>query len=233
MEEKIVEALERYNPASVLIYGSRGRGDHTPGSDYDVMAIFADDAPVELAAISQKINLPDVRVRPCRESEFRDGLFKTPYSRNIFIRGELAEGGRTIYGQKIVESLPKPTITTMDLIRGIRLDLGYAWATRLSGRHGDTATARKGFSKSCLFGLRYLAILKKRQFPVSYDEIYAARHGAVDNDRFLRVIEAAYKSRQDEGMVIDDHILDNIDFLMDVDDQIMNAFNANGIQDLV
>ena len=33
MQKKIIEALEQFNPYSVFVYGSRGRGDHKPDSD--------------------------------------------------------------------------------------------------------------------------------------------------------------------------------------------------------
>ncbi|MBV8362686.1 MAG: nucleotidyltransferase domain-containing protein [Deltaproteobacteria bacterium] len=45
---EIVERLVRaYEPESVYLFGSKARGDYGPDSDYDLLLVVPDDAPLE------------------------------------------------------------------------------------------------------------------------------------------------------------------------------------------
>lgn len=231
MEENIVDALKKYEPVSVFVYGSRGRNDFNEDSDYEVTVIFDDNKYTERKVIHSEINLPKVRIYPYRRSEFVDETFETPFQKTIFMR-ELAESGRTIFGEKIVESLSKPKITTIDVIQRIRFDIGYALAAVLSNRSGDYETAKEEFSKSCLFGLRTLLVLKKGVFPIGYDSIYQLKEALNISPEHIDVIKAAYALRSTHDVNIDDHIFNNIAFLLEVERQIMQAYEKNGVQDL-
>ena len=46
---------ERYNVASVLVYGSKARGDDSPDSDIDVMIVLDDYTPRIEAAVDEMV----------------------------------------------------------------------------------------------------------------------------------------------------------------------------------
>ena len=45
---------ETLSPTQIWLFGSRARGDHRPDSDWDLLAVLADDAPEAL--ISPMVN---------------------------------------------------------------------------------------------------------------------------------------------------------------------------------
>jgi len=46
VKEKISAVLRKYNPEKVYIFGSLARGEHTPGSDIDILVKFKE--PISL-----------------------------------------------------------------------------------------------------------------------------------------------------------------------------------------
>lgn len=214
------------------MYGSRGRGDNRVDSDYEVGVIFEDDKAVTRSELHEKIKLESVRIYPFKLSEIRSGILDTPFVNSIYLR-ELIEGGKTIHGEKVVEKLTPQPVTTLDLIRRIRFDIGYALAAILSSRTNDTLTAYEEFSKSCLFGLRTLIILRLNKFSVGYDKIYEQRAEVTDNPEHLAVIEAAYSLRLGAKSIDSNLLFDNISFLDYVENEILKALEQKGITELV
>jgi len=47
LERLVPELVAVYKPIKIYLFGSRSRGDHEPGSDYDIMLIVPDDSPKE------------------------------------------------------------------------------------------------------------------------------------------------------------------------------------------
>lgn len=58
-----IQALARFNPKSVFVYGSRGRGDAKPDSDYELGVIFDDNKYVQRSDIHAAITNKQVNVR--------------------------------------------------------------------------------------------------------------------------------------------------------------------------
>ena len=231
MQKKIIEALEQFDPYSVFVYGSRGRGDHKPDSDYEIGVIFEDEKYVSRRVIHKVINLEKVRIYPFKLSAIKSGEIDTPFQKNIYMR-ELAEAGKTISGEKIIENLESKKITTLDLIQRIRFDIGYALAAVLSDRSGDLETAHEEFSKSCLFGLNSLIILKLRKFIVGYDKIFELKNEVLDKEEYLDVVKIAYSLRGGETEIPSDAIFRNISFLQYVENEIISEFSSNGATEL-
>lgn len=232
MPDKIIFELQQFSPHSIFLYGSRGRGDNKDDSDYEVGVIFEDDRAVRRSELHKKVRLEQVRVYPFKLSEIQSGELDTPFVNNIYLR-ELIEGGKTIFGEKIVETLKSQPITTLDLIRSIRFDIGYALAAILSSRTDDLETAHEEFSKSCLFGLRTLIILRQRKFISGYDKIFEQRYTVVENPEHLAVIEAAYSLRVDTKSIAGNLLFDNISFLDYVEKAVLDAVENEGIIALV
>lgn len=48
LEEFVQRLVEAYHPLQIYLFGSAARGDAGPDSDYDIMVVVPDDAPLEL-----------------------------------------------------------------------------------------------------------------------------------------------------------------------------------------
>jgi predicted nucleotidyltransferase len=44
----VARLVDTYHPERIYLFGSRGRGDSGPDSDYDLMVVVSDDAPRQL-----------------------------------------------------------------------------------------------------------------------------------------------------------------------------------------
>lgn len=228
-----LQILSKFNPKSVFLYGSRGRGDAKPDSDYEIGVIFDDDKYVQRSDIHAAITNPSVKAYPFKWGELSSGTFGHVFQKSIYLR-EIVMGGKTIAGEHLIEQIPPPPITTLDLIQRLRFDIGMALAAILSYRTGDMQTSMEEFSKSCFFGLRCLVILELKTFPVGYDEIYELSAKLVDDPEYKAVIDAAHNVRK-TGKQASMNILFNNISLLDtlIEPKILAAFNAHGNKDIL
>jgi hypothetical protein len=116
-------------------------------------------------------------------------------------------------------------------VRDIRFYMGRALNALLSYRSGDMPTALDAYSKSCLFGLRALGVLRQHQFVTGYDNIYALRNALVSDKTHLGVIETAHDVRQGATTVSADAIFDNLSFLDAIEQEILAALETDGNHD--
>ncbi|HTE22103.1 MAG TPA: nucleotidyltransferase domain-containing protein [Candidatus Limnocylindria bacterium] len=228
-----LDKLAQFKPKSVFLYGSRGRGDAKPDSDYEIGVIFDDDKYVQRSNIHAAISNPQVKTYPFKWGELSRGTFGHVFQKSIYMR-EIVKGGQTIAGEHLVEQIPPPPITILDLIQRLRFDIGMALAAILSYRTGDMQTSMEEFSKSCLFGLRCLEILELKTFPLGYEEIYELSGELVVEPEYRRVIEAAYAQRKDGEVPSIDVLFENISLLDTfIEPKILAVFNAQGNVEIV
>lgn len=226
--DEVIESLKQFNPKSVFLYGSRGRGDARPDSDYEVGVIFDDDKYVQRSEIHAAISNSSVKAYPFKWSELSSGTFAHVFQRSIYLR-EIIVGGKTIDGEHLIEQIPPVPITTLDLIQRLRFDIGQALAALLSYRSGDMPTSMEEFSKSCLFGLRCLIILELRQFPVGYEDIYDLSKQLKGIEEYKNVVDAAYAQRSQEDPPEIDVIFENISLLDTfIEPKIVSFFEEKG-----
>lgn len=223
-----LENLMQFSPRAVFVYGSRGRGDFNPESDYEVGVVFDSDHYTERKTIHEAIDNPSVKVYPHRWEDLTSGNLNILFQKSLYLR-ELKLGAKLLYGEDVLAAIPDIPITLLDLLQRTRFDLGLALASLLSFRAGDTATSMEEFSKSCLFGLRSLIIFELKKFPVGYEEIYElSKTLEIDNDLRL-VIESAIGYRRDGTVPDIDMIYDNISLLDSlIEPKLLKSFNANG-----
>jgi predicted nucleotidyltransferase len=235
-DPKVVSALQslaKFNPKSVFLYGSRGRGDAMPDSDYEIGVIFDDEKYVQRSEIHGAITDPKVKAYPFKWGELSNGTFSHVFQKSLYLR-EIIKGGRTIAGDHLVEQIIPVPITTLDLIQRLRFDIGMALAALLSFRAGDMETSMEEFSKSCFFGLRSLEIMELKVFPVGYDEIYELSTKVVDDPKYRAVIEAAHEVRKSSKAPSIDIIFNNISLLDTlIEPKIIAAFQQYGNKDII
>ncbi|MEI7875117.1 MAG: nucleotidyltransferase domain-containing protein [Alphaproteobacteria bacterium] len=98
LDRAIARVVETMRPEAIYLFGSRARGDAAADSDYDLLVIVADDAPLSsrsLDATTRVARDPGVPldIVPCRRSVFerkRDRIGTLSYT--------AAHEGRLVYG---------------------------------------------------------------------------------------------------------------------------------------
>lgn len=231
--DETITALDKFNPKSIFLYGSRGRGDANPDSDYEIGIIFDDDKYIHRADIHAAITNPNVKAYPFKWGELSEGKLDFLFQKSIYLR-EIITGGKTIAGEDLIKQIPLVTITTLDLMQRVRFDIGMALAALLSFRTGDMQTSMEEFSKSCFFGLRCLEILELRTFPSGYEEIYELSSKVVEEAKYRKVIEAAHEVRKTGKAPTIDVLYENISLLDSlVEPKLMAAFEAHGNQEII
>lgn len=98
LDRAISRVVETMRPEAIYLFGSRARGDASTDSDYDLLVIVRDDAPLSsrsLEATARVARDPGVPldIVPCRRSVFerkRDRVGTLSYS--------ATHEGRLIYG---------------------------------------------------------------------------------------------------------------------------------------
>src|SRR5687767_13584814 len=145
-----LDMLTRFNPRSVFVYGSRGRGDAKPDSDYEIGVIFDDDKYVQRSDIHAAIGNKQVKVYPFKWGELSQGTFGYVFQKSLYLR-EIIRGGQTVAGEYLIEQILPPPITTLDLIQDIRFYIGRALDAMLVFREGHTGLGMEMFSKACFF----------------------------------------------------------------------------------
>ena len=203
LEATIKAVTEKFDPISIFLYGSRARTDSLSRSDYEVGVLYKRDKKISRSELKEINPYKDVVLYPFEYEDFLAYKIDTPFPENIYFR-ELIETGKTLYGEKVIENLEPPKITTLDLLQRIRFDTGFALAAILSKRNGDEITAATEFPKSCLFGVRCLIILDTKSFPLTYDDIYE-QSKKLDLGEYREVVDHAFAVRK--GEKIDENFL--------------------------
>ena len=203
LEATIKAVTEKFDPISIFLYGSRARTDSLSRSDYEVGVLYKRDKKISRSELKEINPYKDVVLYPFEYEDFLAYKIDTPFPENIYFR-ELVEAGKTLYGEKVIENLEPPKITTLDLLQRIRFDTGFALAAILSKRNGDEITAATEFPKSCLFGVRCLIILDTKNFPLTYDDIYE-QSKKLDLGEYREVVDHAFAVRK--GEKIDENFL--------------------------
>lgn len=223
-----IQALVRFNPKSVFVYGSRGRGDAKPNSDYELGIIFDDDKYVQRSDIHTAITDKRVKAYPFKWGELSQGTFGHVFQKSLYLR-EIIRGGQTVAGEHLIEQIPPPPITTLDLIQDIRFYIGRALDAMLVYREGHKELGMEMFSKACFFGLRDLEILELRTFPLGYDELYELSAKVVTDPQYREVVEAAHAYRKTGKVAEIDILYRNISLLDTlIEPKVIAMFKTKG-----
>ena len=208
---KVCDKLEKLNPKSAFLYGSRAREDYLKNSDYEIGVLFSKKdylSRSELKVIFEKYK--NFNIYPFEYKKFIKGEIDTPFQKNIYLKEIIGEG-KTIVGDEIIENMKSPEICVLDLVQDIRFNIGRSLDSVICKREGSNKIATPIFSKSCLFGTRDLIILKLKKFPVSYDEIYKLSK-KLNLGEYKKVVENAYRIRKGEK-VQKNNLFKNISYL--------------------
>lgn len=213
IDEKIFSVLEaifnKTKPISIFLYGSRARSDFKKDSDYEVGIIY-DKNKTSRSELAKMHNLKNVVIYPFLLNDLKNYDLDTPFPKAIYLK-ELIETGKTILGEKVLEAMESPKITTIDLIERTAFDIATAFAAMRSFRNNDLISAAINF-KSAMFGARVLEILKLHKFPYTYDEIYQESKNLKLDKEYEELLENAMEIRN-KGEIQEKYLFKNISFL--------------------
>jgi predicted nucleotidyltransferase len=231
MDEKIYFVLEKIfketKPVSIFLYGSRARKDFKSDSDYEIGVVY-DKNKVSRSELKTKHNLKNLVLYPFDLEQLKKYDLDTPFPKAIYLK-ELIETGKTILGEKILENMVSPKITTVDLIESTSFEIATAFAAVRSFRNNDLINTSINF-KSDLFGVRILEILKLQKFSYTYDEIFEISQELDLKDEYRELFKAAINIRN-KGKIEEKYLFQNISFLNQiVMKEIKNDYYKNGDQ---
>jgi predicted nucleotidyltransferase len=229
MDKKIYSILEKIfketKPVSIFLYGSRARTDFKIGSDYEIGIIY-DGNKVSRSELKEKHNLESLVLYPFELKSLKNYDLDTPFPKTIYLK-ELIETGKTILGEKILENMESPKITTIDLIESTSFEIATAFAAVRSFRNNDLISTLINF-KSALFGARVLEIFKLGKFPYTYNKIFELSKKLDLNDEYRDLLKAAINVRNN-GEIEEKYLFKNISFLNQiVMKEIKNDYYKNG-----
>ena len=229
IDKKIFLVLEsifnKTKPISIFLYGSRARTDFKEDSDYEIGIIYHNNK-TSRSELAKMHDLKNLVIYPFSHDEIKNHELDTPFPKVIYIK-ELIETGKTILGEKILEGMESPKITTIDLIERTAFDIGSAMAAIRSFRNNDLISTSINF-KSVLFGARVLEILKLHKFPYTYDEIYQISGELRLENEYKELLENAMKIRN-KGKIEEKYLYKNISFLNQVVmKEVKKDYHKNG-----
>jgi predicted nucleotidyltransferase len=212
--DQICERLvTNFEPKSVFLYGSRARGDEIEGSDYEVGVICTEENKISLNAIKEVIRDKNFSIYPFVFEAMVADNCDIPFVKSIF-RRELKLTAKTLCGEKIVENVETTPITIVDVIKSVRFNIGYALSAVLAERSGAHKLAMRQFSNSNLFAVRDYLIVTQKKFYTKYNEITEAGiKETKPGSPWGGLIQSAYDVRNKPGMVYAKLLYDNVSFL--------------------
>ena len=205
--EKVIDLLvNNFNPYSIFLYGSRATDSYNNDSDYEIGVIFKDEAYVSRNKINELINDKDYAIYPFKLSEVVNYDIDTPFEKNIYMSVLTSGAAKTLYGEKVLENLESPKITSTNLLADINFNLGLALASVRVYKSGNIDLANDMFYKSCLYATRDLIYYLTHKLCLSYNEIYEYSKNIDIINEYKNLIETAYNLRNKK--------IDNIDSKM-------------------
>ena len=121
---------------------------------------------------------------------------------------------KTIYGKNIIESLPKPTITTNDLLMDTSFNLGIALSAVKVLKSGNIELANELMYKSMLYTTRNLIYFTTKKLIVGYNNIYNESKKFNCLNDYVELLETAIQLRNQTLKDIDHSVYyKNISFI--------------------
>ena len=211
----VVRELKGYYPVSVFIFGSRARNDNHERSDWEIGVIFDEQYFLSKETLDALVSPPEnIHLYPYRYNILLEGKIEAPFPQAMFLT-EILLTGKTIYGKKVVETLPLPLITPTDLLEEINFSLARATDAIVAYQNKNEIVARKLFWKSCLFGTRALILLYLKRFPCDYKEIVELST-KVGTEREIKIVMRAYQARNQKIFISVNMLYQNLFYLTSI-----------------
>lgn len=195
------EIIQKTNPVSIFFYGSYNTPEYLPGvSDLEIGVIKTGEKSISkiLRNMAKKYSTKGIRLRvyPYDLEKLKNLTVNSPFTKSVFIR-HLILTSKTIWGEKIMDDLPLPSITLIDAYR----EACFSTMRALSGifflRANKLEEAYEMGYKSCLLATLSLEYLLG-EFPIGFKNIVKVSKKLDLNDEWNNLIDFAYKLRQNK-----------------------------------
>mgnify|MGYP001592354377 CR=1 FL=1 len=194
------EILFKTNPVSIFLYGSYNTTEYLPGvSDLEI-GVFRkkkEDVPGEiLREIARRYSTKKIslRIYGYDVSGLKRVKINSPFTKSVFIR-HLILTSKTIWGKKVMENLPLPSISLIDVYR----EACFSTMRALSGlfflRAENLAEATEMAYKACMFSTLSLEQMMGK-FPVGFRNIVKLSKKLPLKPEERKLIKIAYGIRQ-------------------------------------
>ena len=170
--EEAVEKLAAFKPKSIFLYGSQAVGETNSSSDYEIGVVFDEENYVGRVVLRQQVPDEKFAIFPFKKEELETYNIDTPFQKNIYIAAMIMGGAKTVFGEKIVESLPVPKISTMDLLMDCSFLLGRALSAVIVAKENHLRLANEMLYKSAFFATRNLIFSKTGKLINGYNNIF-------------------------------------------------------------
>ncbi len=200
IEEIKTLILDKTNPTSIFLYGSYNTSDYLAGtSDLEIGVLREKEKDVTnktLRHIAEKYSTGDIRIRIYSYdiNGLKNGYLKTPFTKSVFIRRTILTA-KTIWGEKIIENLPLPSITLLDAYREACFTTMRALSSLFSLRAGNLIEAKEMTYKACLFATLSLEFLNGN-FPIGFQDIVKASITLKLTSEQENIVQQAYQLRK-------------------------------------
>jgi hypothetical protein len=192
------EIVQKINPISIFIYGSYNGPDFVPGaSDIEIGVMKRNQKSISkiLRNIAEKHSKKGLyfRIYPYYLKELKNHKIDTPWTKNAFIR-RLILTSKTIWGKKIIEKLPLPSIDLVDAYREACVTTERAMTGLYLLRADKEKEAGEMGYKACLYAtlsLEYLIGI----FPVGFKNIVEASKKLRLDKEWRNLINFSYNLR--------------------------------------
>lgn len=227
--EKLAQAVEaikaKLKPRSIFLYGSHSRAEAESGSDFEVGVVRQVKQTWKRRELFEILaDYPTIHGYAFDESTLRAGHVEAPFPETIFIR-ELTLTGRTIDGEKVIETLKPPPIILRDLYGRIHFDLGVAQTAIDAWRRREMKTAKDSLIKSCLFGIRAYLMLKTKTFSPTFERIVIEGRSVLTKEQ-QQTLDEVFILRK-KAVVPEQLLFDNLELLNDIREEIEKAIDQS------
>ncbi len=204
--EKLIKSVtqeisEKTEAVSIFLYGSYNTPEYLPGvSDLEIGVIKNSEKSISkiLREIADENSTKDIRLRiySYELGKLKKSTVDTPFTKNVFLR-HIILTSKTVWGEKIMENLPLPSITLIDTYR----EACFSTMRVLSGlfflRAGNLEEAYEMGYKACLFSTLSLEYLLG-EFPIGLGNIVKASTKLGLEEEWNKLISYAYDLRRNK-----------------------------------
>lgn len=137
-----------------------------------------------------------------------------PFEKNIYINSLIYGGAKTLYGEKIIESITPPKIEVINLIKDTSFNLGVALSAVQVCKISNFELVNSLLYKSFFYSLRNLISFKTGKLVNGYTNIYKASETIIIPLEYHELLENCYKLRENIITKIDSILFyKNISFI--------------------
>ena len=187
--------VNKFQPYSIFLYGSKATNTDNVFSDYEIGVIFDNGKYVSREDIKKVIVDDKYSIFPFKLNDIIEGTIDTPFQREIYLNVLVNGGSKTLYGVPVLENLVAPQITKDNLIADVNFHLGIALSAVRVYKTSNYELANDLMCKACLYATRDYIYYQFKKLYITYKEIYDFAIELKELNEFKELLQIAYELR--------------------------------------